>query len=129
MNETDHARGTQFRVWITRYDQWRPKGYRDVPTAAFALEPAEEGVMSGRQAAVYVEAFNRVAFCRPIKLWAVAVPVTVRYEGEPRPGQRIRHSRSCRLVALHRAAGGAQKSPPRACQASTRDGLSPRESA
>jgi len=63
--------------------------------------------MSASQAARYVEAFNRAAAARRRKVWAVAVPVTVRYEGDPRPGQR--------LDAAPIAPCGAQKNPLHAC--------------
>lgn len=89
MKDIDHAGEAQFRVWIAGYDGRQPEGYRDVPGHAVALEPAEEGVMSHSQAAAYVEAFNRVALGRGRRIWAVALPVTIRYEGDPRPGETI----------------------------------------
>ncbi len=89
MNYTDHFGGDRFRVWIARYEHWQPAGYGEVPPAAVAVEPAEGDVMSAEEAATYVEAFNRVALGRSGKLWAVALPVYVRYEGEPEPGQTI----------------------------------------
>jgi hypothetical protein len=52
------------------------------------LEPAEDGAMSARKANAYREAFNRTILARSRKVWAVAVPVTVRYEGDLQPGQR-----------------------------------------
>lgn len=90
MKQNNHAENGQFRVWIAGYDRWRPRDHRDVPPAAVALEPAEEGTMSATQAAAYVEAFNRAALGRKRAIWAVALPVTLRYEGEPLPGQTIR---------------------------------------
>ena len=89
MKGTSHPGGDRFRVWIARYEHWQPAGYREVPPAAVAVEPAEKGTMSGKEAATYVEAFNRAAFGRSGNLWAVALPVAVRYEGEPQPGQTI----------------------------------------
>jgi hypothetical protein len=89
MKGTSQKGGNRFRVWIARYARWQPAGYRQVPPAAVAVEPAEEGTMSVEEAATYVEAFNRAALGRSARLWAVALPVSVRYEGEPRPGQRI----------------------------------------
>ena len=89
MKDTDHSGHCRFRVWIAGYDHWQPRDYRDIPPAAVAMEPAEEGTMSQSQAAVYVEAFNRAALGRRRKIWAIALPVTLRYEGDPRPGQRI----------------------------------------
>jgi len=89
MKRTTADRTRRFRVWIAAYDDWRPSDARDLPPKAVALEPAEEGTMSGDQAVAYVEAFNRTAIERPRRIWAVALPVTVRYEGEPQAGETI----------------------------------------
>ena len=80
---------SRFRVWITAYRDWRPSHFREVPPGAIALEPAEDEAMSPGQAGAYVEAFNRAALSRSRKIWAVALPVTVCYEGDPRPGEPI----------------------------------------
>lgn len=79
----------RFRVWITRYDDWQPRSLLDRPPRAIAVEPAEKGTMTARQAAAYVEAFNRAAFESGRRVWALAVPVVVRYEGEPRAGDAV----------------------------------------
>jgi hypothetical protein len=89
MKRTGHPGGDRFRVWIARYKHWQPADYRQVPPAAVAIEPAEQDTMSADEAATYVEAFNRAALERSVGLWAVALPVTVRYEGEPQPGETI----------------------------------------
>ena len=80
---------TRCRVWIVRYEGPQPAGWRDVPPAAVALEPAEPGTMSARRAGRYVEAFNRAALAGRRKVWAVALPVTVRYEGDAQPGEPV----------------------------------------
>ena len=87
MRNTQDAGPFRFRIWIAGYDHWQPRGLRDVPPMGVALEPAEEGTMSQDEAAQYVEAFNRVALGGRQKIWAVALPVTIRYEGDPRPGE------------------------------------------
>jgi len=74
-------------VWIVQYDNWQPKDLYGVPPQAVALEPAERGTMSAIEAATYAEAFNRVALTAVRQRWAVVLPVEVRYEGEPQPGQ------------------------------------------
>jgi hypothetical protein len=79
-----------YRVWIAAYEDWQPRHCRDVPPESVALEPAEEGTMSAQQAARYVGAFNQAALARRRRVWALALPVTVRYQGEPRSGQRLR---------------------------------------
>jgi len=89
MKHSNYALEDRFRVWIAAYDQWQPKDSGEIPPTAVALEPAEEDPMSRSRAAAYVEAFNRTALDRPGKIWAVAVPVTLRYEGDPVPGQMI----------------------------------------
>ena len=83
----DHVASRRFRVWIVRYDDWQPEDLRGVPPRAMALEPAERGTMSARQAAMYTEAFNRAALAASRRLWAIALPVQLRYEGDPRPGE------------------------------------------
>ncbi|NQU26030.1 MAG: hypothetical protein HQ567_32490 [Candidatus Nealsonbacteria bacterium] len=85
MDQTRNAEITRFRVWIA--------GGQPVTVA---LEPAEEGTMSAEQAEAYVEAFNRSAALGHRDVCAVAVPVTVEYRGEPRPGEEI--SRNAGIV-------------------------------
>jgi hypothetical protein len=80
------AVGTRFRVWIVRYEGLPPVHWLDIPPGAIAVEPAEKRPMTARQARHYVEAFNRAARNGARKRWAVALPVTVRYEGDPHPG-------------------------------------------
>lgn len=82
----DHRR---FRVWIVRYDDWEPQNPHDYPPAAVALEPAENGTMTARQARAYTESFNRAMLSTGRRLWSLAVPVAVRYEGEPQAGQLL----------------------------------------
>lgn len=92
--------GRLYRIWITRYEDWAPQNYLQVPSVAIAQEPAESEAMSARQAARYVEAFNRAALGRRCRLWAVALPVAVRFAGEPRPGDAL----TCRQSAAGSAA-------------------------
>jgi hypothetical protein len=84
--------GTRHRVWIVRYEGWRPGAWGDVPTGAIAVEPAERGTMTTRQARRYVEAFNRAAQNGAQKIWAVALPVTICYVGDPQPGEALAHA-------------------------------------
>ena len=81
--------GTRYRVWIVRYQGWPPGAWHDIPTDATAVEPAERGAMTARRARRYVEAFNRAAQTGSQKIWAVAVPVALRYVGEPQPGEPL----------------------------------------
>lgn len=113
--------GTRYRVWIVRCEGWRPAdGWRDAPAGAIAVEPAERGTMSARQARRYVEAFNRSAQNGPRKIGVVALPVAIRYLGDPQPGEAI--------VTSPLAATAHEKSPLLACQVSASNGLPPRES-
>ena len=90
MNDGSQGPSCRFRVWIVAYRHWQPPSCSDVPPDAVALEPAEEGTLSARQAARYVQAFNRAVLGGPRRIWAVAIRVVgVRYEGEPRPGQPL----------------------------------------
>ncbi len=94
MDQTRSAEMTRFRVWIAGGQHGAGQhgtdvGRPGVSPAAVALEPAEEGTMSAEQAVAYVEAFNRSAVRAARDVCAVAVPVTVEYRGEPRPGEQI----------------------------------------
>jgi hypothetical protein len=80
----------RYRVWIAAVSDWQPQECTDVPPNAVAIEPAEEGTMSVRQAVGYVRAFNRVLLGKHPKVWAIAFPVTTRYEGEPEQGEMIK---------------------------------------
>ena len=80
------------RVWIVRYEGAPPAAWHDVPAEAVAIEPAEGQAMTARRAKRYVEAFNRAAVGGMQKVWAVALPVTIRYEGDARPGERLSSS-------------------------------------
>jgi hypothetical protein len=82
----------RFRVWIVRYEDWKPQNPQDFPPTAVALEPAENGTMTARQARAYTEAFNREVLTTGRCLWALALPVSVRYEGEPHPGQVLQRA-------------------------------------
>ena len=113
--------GTRYRVWIVRYRGDRPNAWRDVPLGATAVEPAERGTMSARQARQYVETFNRAAARGPQKICCVAVPVSLRYVGDPQPGEALAAAR-CETDSAH------EKSPLLACQVSAGNGLPPRES-
>lgn len=88
-NRGGSRRATRYRVWIARYQHKAPASYTQVPADAIACEPAEAETMSARQAVRYVEAFNRAALARRCRLWAVALPVEIRFEGEPCPGETI----------------------------------------
>ena len=124
---TERIAGTRYRVWIVRYEGLPPANWHDVPTGAVAVEPAEDGAMTRRQAHRYVEAFNRAAIGARRRVWAAAVPVTIRYNGDPQPGgelaerrikkARYRPVRSRPVTGFHRGSlpdascGGPVKTP------------------
>jgi hypothetical protein len=97
----------QYRVWIVRYRGRPPRGPAETPPRCWALEPAEDQAMSAREAADYTAAFNgailagqgarhgRVPRRGPRKVWAVAVAVTLRYDGDLQPGQGLTQSPQC----------------------------------
>ncbi len=87
------GRQVDYRVWLARCEAWRPSHPQDIPPRAVAIRPAESGTYSRRQAARYVEAFNRAVLSRgQLRIWAVAVPVTIVYQGDPRPGEVMDHN-------------------------------------
>jgi hypothetical protein len=82
------------RVWLAEYDGPRPRRWSDVPRRARAVAPLDPRCVPTAAANEFVEGFNRAR--RNDRLWAVAVPVVVRIDGEPRRGQVIRRPRRIR---------------------------------
>lgn len=85
----ERQREPLFRVWITDSRDWLPRRWNEVPPAAVALQPAEEGCLAADQARQFLEGFNRQMLTEARPLWAVALPVSVLYQGDAQPGQRI----------------------------------------
>ena len=79
-----------YRVWIARYTRWKPGHWSDVPPTSEALEPADRRCLSASEAQRIIEGFNRQMLLERIRLWAVAVPVRVRVDGDPCRGQVLK---------------------------------------
>ena len=84
------ATGQMYRLWITTYADWQPAQWSDAPPTATALEAVENGLYSADEAALFLEGFNSAVLQNNDPIWAVAVPVTIRYEGDAQPGMPIR---------------------------------------
>jgi hypothetical protein len=81
---------SRFRVWLATYDDfWQPCEWHELPPVATAFEPAADGLYNEAEAGAFVEGFNRSMLAEPRQLWAVAVPVTVRLDGDAHPGLPI----------------------------------------
>lgn len=78
-----------FRLWIAHYDQWRPVRWNDVPPHATALELVDDAAYSASEAALFLQGFNSAILGSVRPIWAVAVPVELRYEGDARPGDSV----------------------------------------
>jgi len=85
----DSAAQIRCRVWIVRYEGPPPAAWHEIPAEAVAIEPAEGHSMTARCASRYVEAFNRAAVGGARKVWAVALPVRPRYDGDLHPGELL----------------------------------------
>jgi hypothetical protein len=81
--------GPLYRIWVVRCERWRPAAWTDLPLRSIAVELAEPQAMPADQTLPFLEGFNRTMLDRRARLWAVAVPVTLRYEGDLRPGQIV----------------------------------------
>src|SRR5262245_20128777 len=82
--------GVFYRVWIGRYSRWCPSRWSDVPPQAEAVEPVDSRILGRDEARQVVEGFNRRMLHGEDCRWAIAVPVRIRIDGEPRPGQTFR---------------------------------------
>jgi hypothetical protein len=78
-----------YRLWIAKYSDWRPTRWNQSPPQAVALELARDAPASAEEAAHFLEGFNNVRLESQEPVWAIAIPVTVRYEGDARPGLSI----------------------------------------
>jgi hypothetical protein len=78
-----------FRLWIATYTDWRPSRWNQVPPQATALELVEDRLYDAREASLFVEGFNRAVIDANRPVWAVAVPITVRYLGDVEPGMSV----------------------------------------
>lgn len=78
-----------FRVWITTYEAWRPARWNEVPPDATALELFEDAAYSAQEAAQVVRGFNSAVLGQDRRIWAVAVPVVIRYEGDAHRGANV----------------------------------------
>ena len=93
-SEHDHAQHKPraralFRIWVVRYGRWRPGVWSDLPPRSLAVAPAESSPLPVEEALPFLEGFNRTMLTRRDRLWAVAVPVTILYQGDLRVGQRV----------------------------------------
>jgi hypothetical protein len=94
MKETGDAPLQLYRIWIAGYDDWQPTDWHDVPPRAIALEPAEASALSAAQARSFLEGFNTQMLRNQVlhqtrRLWAVAVPVVLRYDGDTHSGETV----------------------------------------
>lgn len=89
-----------FQVWIVAYQNWRPQNWTDVPPGAVAIEPAVPSLMPAREAIEFLHGFNRTMLRQPRNLWALPVPVAVRYECRVVAGGIIQQSDSEPFDAL-----------------------------
>ncbi len=75
------------RVWIVQCHGWFPCHWNDVPPEAIAVAAASDACMTPRVAAQFVEGFNREMLQCRRSFWAIAVPITVRFEKDLTPGE------------------------------------------
>lgn len=81
-----------FRLWVAGYRDWHPMSWSDRPPLATAIEPLSEATYNAESAQLFLQGFNSQMLLSERGLWAVAVPVTLRFEGDLRPGDEICHS-------------------------------------
>ena len=83
------ASAQRYRIWIVKTQDWQASNWQDVPPLAIAISPADDAVFSAAEAEAFLDGFNSRMFELRRRLWAVAVPVEVRFEGDARAGQAI----------------------------------------
>lgn len=78
-----------FRVWIATYTDWHPCEWSQLPPSAIALEPVDDALYSAGEAALFLEGFNGSMLSGDRPIWAVAVPITISYEGDAQAGMPV----------------------------------------
>ena len=90
MNDLSASRPELFRIWKVRGPaDWQPTTWDELPPNALALEPAEAECFSADRARSYLAGFNQQMLGDRLRLWALAVPVQVAYDGDLRAGDRL----------------------------------------
>ncbi len=79
----------RFRLWIATYREWRPTCWSDLPPEATAVELVEDRLYSAEEAALFVAGFNGQVVESDQPVWAMAVPVTICYLGDAKPGALV----------------------------------------
>jgi hypothetical protein len=72
----------RFRLWIASYSDWLPTSWNQVPPRATAVEPVDQSLCSAEEAALFLQGFNGSMLAHHEPIWAVAVPITLCYEGD-----------------------------------------------
>jgi hypothetical protein len=105
-----HDSGVElFRLWIVRCSNWQPTHWNQQPPRATVERLVDEAVYSAQEAALVLEGFNgwilqELDTARGACLWAVAVPVRIRYEGDLEAGTEM----GVGGLGLGEIAGGGQ---------------------
>jgi hypothetical protein len=82
----------RYRVWIVRFENWQPGDWCELPPHGQVVELAEADCLTSAQADSFRQGFNRAMLGQSAGLWAIAVPVVVRYEGDLQLGMEIANS-------------------------------------
>jgi hypothetical protein len=78
------------RLWIVTYADWRPTRWNEPPPSATAVELVEDALYSADEAALFLEGFNESMLEHRQPIWAVALPITIRYDGDAQAGMSVR---------------------------------------
>ena len=89
MSAASHDGSQVYRVWIVHCVNWRPCRWDEVPPQYRAVELAVGGCLSQEAAAHWLEGYNVAMLADDARLWAVAVAVQMRYEGDLTPGEVV----------------------------------------
>lgn len=85
----DHSHAAKAAWWGHDFVDWHPARWNEAPPRATALEPLVDAAYSATEAALFLEGFNSAMLTSDRPLWAVAVPVVLRFEGDARPGAAV----------------------------------------
>lgn len=85
----DHSHAAKAAWWSDDFADWRPVQWNQLPPQATALELIDEALYSAEEAAMFLQGFNTLMLDHDRPIWAVAVRVTLRYEGDAQCGMSV----------------------------------------
>ncbi len=85
----DHSHAAKAAWWGDDLADWLPSEWNQMPPRATALESVDDGPYLAADAAAFIEGFNNPVLRERRPIWAIAIPVTLCYQGDASVGMPV----------------------------------------